>query len=318
MKQQYTIRPTNLEEFVGNSSVTSLLKIYISSAKERKVSMDHTMLYGPPGVGKTSLANVIANELNVNIVSISAINIKFQSDLITILTSIQENDVLFIDEIHRLDKEIEEMLYKVMEDFKISINYKAPEGTKILELDVEPFTLIGATTILGNVSKPLRDRFPITFKLDLYSDNEISDILKNVCNKQGILFDTDGLLEIAKRSKKTPRIALNFLKRIYDISLYEKKTRLTKDFIKYAFTRLKIDENGLTQDDYRIIKILYENYENRPVSLKSIAIIISESEINLENYYEPYLISQGIIERTKQGRRLTKYGVSLYKNAINL
>lgn len=318
MKQQYTIRPTNLEEFVGNSSVTSLLKIYISSAKERKVSMDHTMLYGPPGVGKTSLANVIANELNVNIVSISAINIKFQSDLITILTSIQENDVLFIDEIHRLDKEIEEMLYKVMEDFKISINYKAPEGTKILELDVEPFTLIGATTILGNVSKPLRDRFPITFKLDLYSDNEITDILKNVCNKQGILFDTDGLLEIAKRSKKTPRIALNFLKRIYDISLYEKKTRLTKDFIKYAFTRLKIDENGLTQDDYRIIKILYENYENRPVSLKSIAIIISESEINLENYYEPYLISQGIIERTKQGRRLTKYGVSLYKNAINL
>ncbi|MDY2728085.1 MAG: Holliday junction branch migration DNA helicase RuvB [Candidatus Onthovivens sp.] len=318
MKQQYTIRPTNLEEFVGNSSVTSLLKIYISSAKERKVSMDHTMLYGPPGVGKTSLANVIANELNVNIVSISAINIKFQSDLITILTSIQENDVLFIDEIHRLDKEIEEMLYKVMEDFKISINYKAPEGTKILELDVEPFTLIGATTILGNVSKPLRDRFPITFKLDLYSDNEITDILKNVCNKQGILFDTDGLLEIAKRSKKTPRIALNFLKRIYDISLYEKKTRLTKDFTKYAFTRLKIDEYGLTQDDYRIIKILYENYENRPVSLKSIAIIISESEINLENYYEPYLISQGIIERTKQGRRLTKYGVSLYKNAINL
>lgn len=305
-------RPTTLDEFVGNKDIVEQLKVFIYSAKKRQKTLDHIILYGPPGVGKTSLATVIANEIGSNILTISGKNIEKVSDLITVLSSINKNDVLFIDEIHCLDKEIEEVLYSVMEDFKISINYKTSESTRIIEVEVEPFTLIGATTKIGNILTPLFDRFGIKYKLEEYSLHELKEIIDINSRKISLEISSEASEEIAKRSKKTPRIAINYLKRINDYAIFTNKNYIDKSFVISIFNKLKVDELGLNFDDYKIIKIMYENYLNKPVSLKSISIFMNESIVNLENIYEPYLVYLGIIERTKQGRRLTEYGKQLY------
>lgn len=309
-------RPVFIEDFIGNKEIIDNLKVYMFSAIKRKTNLDHLLFSGPPGVGKTSLANIIAKEMGVKITTISGSNIEKISDLITVLSSINKNDILFIDEIHRLQPEFEEILYSVMEDFKIPINYHSEEANKIIEVGVEPFTLIGATTKIGNITAPLRDRFGIKFNFSLYSNDELKQILKINAEKLSLSIDDDALLEIAKRSKFTPRIAINFLKRINDFAVFEKISFLNKFFIESVFKKLKIDEYGLTNEDYSIIKILYENYHNNPVSLKSISILMHETITNLENIYEPYLVYLGIIERTIRGRKLTSFGKEIYFEKI--
>lgn len=306
-------RPFKFDEFIGNEKIISQLKVFIYSAKKLNKSLDHILLYGPPGIGKTSLAKVIANEMNTKIITINGNNLVKLSDLITVLSSLNKFDILFIDEIHCIDKNIVETLYSVMEDFKIPINYQDNDNNKIIEVDVEPFTLIGATTDISKISKPLFDRFGIKYKINPYTENELIKIIEINANKLNLELNLEASNEIAIRSKNIPRIGLNYLKRVHDFAIYKNIKKVDKDFIINIFNLLEIDKYGLTKDDYKIIKILYENYHNKPVSLKSIAILLNDSPSNIEYLNEPYLISLNIIERTKQGRKLTKYGINLYK-----
>ncbi|MBR1581602.1 MAG: Holliday junction branch migration DNA helicase RuvB [Bacilli bacterium] len=314
--QNNIFRPNSFDEFIGNTNIIDVLKVYLFSAKKKKINLDHILLYGPPGVGKTSLAHIIAKEMNTRILTITASNLEKNTDLINVLSSVEKGSVLFIDEIHRLPKEIEEVLYSVLEDFKISINFKNQENTKVLELDVEPFTLIGATTLLGNISQPLRERFGITLKLDSYNIDEIKMILRINANKLDLVIEDNALLEIAKRSRNIPRVGIQLLKRVDDFYVFHKKKKVDIKFVKMVFDKIEIDEIGLTADDYNFIKVLYEKYENKPVSLKSIAIFMNENIKNLEEIVEPYLVSIGFVERTKQGRRLTFNGRQFYRDFI--
>lgn len=309
-------RPQKLNEFIGNVKICEILSIYLFSAKKRKASLDHVLLYGQPGVGKTSLANIISNELESHLISVSAPILKYPSDLINLIANINSGDVLFIDEFHRLNKEIEEILYSVMEDFQISINYKNNENNKILKLEVPPFTLIGATTIIGKISLPLRERFPIILKLETYSVDELSKIISNNATKLKINIDKDGIKEIAKRSRCTPRLANNYLKRIYDFSLYYKKEKIDRNFIIDRFCDLGIDDLGLTNTDYKIIEIMFNDFKNNPVSFDSIALKLNDDPESLISFNEQYLLSINIIERTRRGRKLTDFGKNIYLNRI--
>ena len=311
-------RPERLEDFVGNEKVKQNLSIYLYSAKKRKVSLDHILLYGPPGCGKTSLAYIVSNELKSRIITVNAPTIEKVVDLVNLFSAINAGDILFIDEIHRLSREVEETLYSIMEDFVININYKSDEGDKILKLTIPPFTLIGATTLMGNISLPLRERFGISLKLETYSVDELSTIIEKNAAKINLNLKNEAINIIASRSRNTPRIAINFLKRLFDYGLYYKRKVITSEFAKKFFAEMQIDEYGLSNDDYEIIKILYEKYKNKPTSLESIAINMNENIVNIAEVNEPYLVSINIVERTKQGRRLTDRGLNLYHQKIRL
>lgn len=316
LKLDNVFRPKSLSSFFGQKEIIKQLKAYIFSAKNRKTVLDHILFYGPPGLGKTSLAYIISNEMKVNIVTITASTLEKSIDLISILGQLNAGDILFIDEIHRLKKELMEILYSAMEDFKIYVTYKNDENVKALTLSLPPFTLIGATTSAGNLSHPLLDRFSIIFKFRFYTDEELIEIIKELEKILILELDEESMLEIALRSRETPRNLINLLKRLYDYKIYKKIDNFDKKEILKAFKFLKINKYGLNDEDIEIIKVLKEKF-NRPVSLEAIASILNEDSNNLKNINEPFLVNQGIIERTKQGRKLTKLGEDVYKQIIN-
>ena len=302
-------RPNLLSDFVGQDEIVNKLKIYIYSAKERNETLDHTLFYGPPGVGKTSLAFIIAHEFNSKIKVVSAPTLKTIGDLVGILSILDPGDVLFVDEIHRLDKSLEEILYSVLEDFKLNITFKNSEQVKLVNFDISPFTFIGATTQIALISSPLRDRFGITFKFDYYTVEEISKIIRENTIKMGFSIDNSEAIEIAKRSRKTPRIANNLLKRIVDFTIYENSKKITKQILNNAFAMLKIDKDGLRKEDIDILKLMFKKFKNVPISLEVIASYIGENVNNSRDVYESYLVNEGYIERTKRGRMLTLKGI---------
>ena len=302
-------RPNLLSDFVGQDEIINKLKIYIYSAKERNETLDHTLFYGPPGVGKTSLAFIIAHEFNSKIKVVSAPTLKTIGDLVGILSILDPGDVLFVDEIHRLDKSLEEILYSVLEDFKLNITFKNSEQVKLVNFDISPFTFIGATTQIALISSPLRDRFGITFKFDYYTVEEISKIIRENTIKMGFSIDNSEAIEIAKRSRKTPRIANNLLKRIVDFTIYENSKKITKQILNNAFAMLKIDKDGLRKEDIDILKLMFKKFKNVPISLEVIASYIGENVNNIRDVYESYLVNEGYIERTKRGRILTLKGI---------
>jgi Holliday junction DNA helicase, RuvB subunit len=310
------LRPQKLDDFFGQNDIIRKLKIYINSAKIRKTVLDHLLFYGQPGLGKTSLAYVIANEMNVKITTISASAIQDLTDLVSILGDLNSGEILFIDEIHNLNKEFEEILYSAMEDFKLNITFKSEENSKVLSIDLPPFTLIGATTLAGNISTPLRDRFGIVFKFNYYSLDELSKIIFINSKKLKLKLLKEGAEEIAKRSRKTPRVANNILKRILDYSLYKPIPKIDKTYILEAFNFLDINEFGLDDSDINILRVLHINLKDKPVSLETIAAVLNENVENIRDLNEPYLVNMGYIERTKQGRVISKIGLEILSKII--
>jgi len=298
-----SLRPTNLDEYIGQDQIKKNLKVFIKAAKKRNESLDHLLFFGPPGLGKTTLANIIANEMNTNIKTISAPMLEKSGDLAAILTNLNEGDILFIDEIHRLKASIEEVLYSAMEDFRLDIVIGSGPAAQTIKIDIPQFTLIGATTRAGMLSNPLRDRFGITFRLNFYNEEELALIIKLASKKLNIDIEESASREIAKRSRGTPRIALRLLKRVRDFAEVE-DSHITFSITKYALNELGINEYGFDELDIRFLKLLIE--AKKPLGLSTIAAALSEDEDTIEEVIEPFLIANGYIEKTPKGRVATR------------
>lgn len=301
-----SLRPQNLTQFIGQKKITENLKIFIESAKIRKQTLDHVLLAGPPGLGKTTLAFIMAMEMGVNIKATSAPIIDKAGDLASILTGLEENDVLFIDEIHRLSPAIEEILYPAMEDRHIDILIGQGVGTKTIKINLAPFTLIGATTRTGLLTSALRDRFGIPCKLNYYETEELELIVKRSAEILGYSIDNEAALEIAKRSRRTPRIVNRLLRRVADFAVVKGKKVIDNNIAIHALNQLEVDELGLDDMDRRILRTIIENYEGGPVGIKTIVISIGEELDTIEDYYEPFLVQSGLLKRTPRGRVVTK------------
>ena len=305
-EEELSLRPQYLREYIGQNDLKENFKVFIGAAKHREESLDHILLYGPPGLGKTTLAYVIANEMNAKIHVANGPSIEKAGDLAAILSSLEPGDILFIDEIHRLPRVVEEVLYGAMEDFKLSIMINRDSNARALNIDLPPFTLIGATTRAGDLSSPLRARFGITEKLNYYTVEEIKDI---VCRSARVLntkIDEKAAEEIAKRSRGTPRIANRLLKRVRDFANYQHKDEISLQDALEALKRLKVDSIGLDDVDIRYLKTLIERFNGGPVGLEVLANAIGEEQMNLEDVYEPYLLQIGFIDRTARGRVATR------------
>ena len=303
---EVTLRPKSLDEYVGQEKAKDNLRIYIKAALARKESLDHVLLYGPPGLGKTTLSTIIAKEMGVNLRITSGPAIEKQGDLVALLTNLNEGDVLFIDEIHRLSRNVEEILYPAMEDFSVDIIIGKGPSARSIRLDVPHFTLVGATTRSGQLTAPLRDRFGVLLRLELYTPDELAQIVVRSANILGIAIDYDGALEIAARSRGTPRIANRLLKRVRDIAQIEFDGAITVDVAKSALSRFEIDELGLDDFDRRMLTTIIHNYGGGPVGLDTLAAAVGEEAITIEDVYEPYLMQIGFLTRTARGRCVTK------------
>lgn len=301
-----SLRPRRLSDYIGQEKAKENLKVYIEAAKMRGDALDHVLLYGPPGLGKTTLAGIIASELGVNFRVTSGPTIEKQGDLAALLTNLQKGDVLFIDEIHRLPRTVEEILYPAMEDFALDIIIGKGPAARSIRIDLAPFTLIGATTRAGQLSTPLRDRFGVISRLELYTPEELTAI---VCRSAGILgynINADGAHDIAARSRGTPRIANRLLKRVRDFAQVKGLDEIGSDIASYALARLEIDELGLDNIDRRMLEAIIDFYGGGPVGLETLAATVGEEAVTLEDVYEPYLIQIGFIARTPRGRCATR------------
>lgn len=301
-----TLRPKQLKYYVGQKKVKEKLKIFIQAAKQRGEALDHVMLYGPPGLGKTTLANIIANELNVNIHTTSGPAIERPGDLASILTNLTSKDILFIDEIHRLNRMVEEVLYPAMEDYGLDIMIGKGPSARSVRLDLPQFTLVGATTRAGQLSSPLRDRFGVINRLEFYNNEELSQIVRRSARILGVEISEDGSGEIACRSRGTPRIANRLLRRVRDYAEVKADGVITPEVVDKALNLLEIDELGLDRLDYRLLKSIINKFGGGPVGLKTIAAAISEETETIEDVYEPYLLQLGFLERTPRGRKATQ------------
>ena len=297
-----SLRPTSLTEFVGQKEVVSNMKVYIESAKKRKEQLDHVLLFGPPGLGKTTLAYIIARELQVNIKTTSGPVLERPADLAGILTNLNERDVFFVDEIHRMNNTVEEYLYSAMEDYRIDILLDKGPNARSVQLSLAPFTLIGATTRLGNLTSPLRDRFGVVHRLDFYAPKDLSRIVLRSAKLLEISIEENAAEELAKRSRGTPRVANRILRRSRDFAEVDGSGQLTLETTRMALDRLGIDEQGLDDMDRRILRILVENFKGGPVGVDSLAVALHESTRTIEEVYEPYLIKEGFLQRTPRGR----------------
>ncbi len=306
-----SIRPEVIDEYIGQSDVKENIKIFIEAAKMRGEALDHVLLYGPPGLGKTTLAYIIANEMGTNIKTASGPSIEKAGDLAAILSSLEPGDVLFIDEIHRMPRFIEEILYPAMEDFTLDIIVGGDGNSRNIKIDLPPFTLVGATTRAGDLSSPLRDRFGIVSKLQFYNQEELTQIIKRSARVLDVSIDDDAAEELASRSRGTPRIANRLLKRVRDFALVEGKGVIDKEITDSALSRLKIDKIGLDDIDHALLSAIITKFNGGPVGVDAISSAIGEEVSTIEDVCEPYLLQMGLLKRTNRGRVVTKQGYDI-------
>ncbi|SKA65113.1 Holliday junction branch migration DNA helicase RuvB [Desulfobaculum bizertense] len=297
-----TIRPRRLDDFVGQEDLCANLKVFIQAAREREQAMDHTLLYGSPGLGKTTLAQIMASELGVNLVSTSGPVLERSGDLAAILTNLGCNDILFIDEIHRMPATVEEVLYPAMEDFKLDLVIGQGPAARTVKIDLEPFTLVGATTRIGLLTSPLRDRFGVINRLEFYSPDELACIVSRSARILGVEITEDGALTVGRRSRGTPRIANRLLRRVRDFAMVDGSGFIDETLAKKALLRMDVDEQGLDYMDRKILSTIINHYGGGPVGVKPLAVACSEEVRTIEDIYEPYLIQCGFLKRTPRGR----------------
>ena len=306
--KKLNLRPRNLDKFVGQDNLKSNLKTYIESSKKRKNNLDHIILYGPPGLGKTTLSHIISYEKNVNIHSTSGPAFTKKGDLVTLLTNLAEDDILFIDEIHRLSPIVEETLYPAMEDYKCDYIIGSGPSARVMQISIERFTLIGATTRLGLLSRPLRDRFGIQLQLDFYNPSDLKNIILLSSNKFNTKIDESAAFEIAKRSRGTPRIAIRLLKRIIDFSVVQNLPAITNIVVEDSLKKMRIDSEGLDDMDRKYLKCIAIDYNGGPVGIETLSASLLEQKDIIEDVIEPYLMQQGLVQRTSRGRILSEKG----------